>query len=99
MTDSLLIERCVNVQEAVNYHMGYTLQVRYILRTIVNLLIGTYWYNARNILVVYSCVGMDLTVISFRPRGSFSANSCLTFVAFLEPQIQSVIISNPRPPT
>ena len=29
---------------AVNYHMGYTLQVRYILRTIVNLH-GTYWYN------------------------------------------------------
>ena len=29
---------------AVNYRMGYTLQVRYILRTIVNLH-GTYWYN------------------------------------------------------
>ena len=55
---------------AVKYRMSYTLQVRYILRTIVNLH-GTYWYNARNILVVYSCVGMDLTVLSFRPRGSF----------------------------
>ena len=40
------------------------------------------------ILVVYSCV---LDVTYFRPRCSFSAASCPTFVAFLEPLIQSAI--------
>ena len=40
------------------------------------------------ILVVYSCV---LDVTYYRPRCSFSAASCPTFVAFLEPPIQSAI--------
>ena len=43
--------------------------------------------------------GNRLAVKYFRPRGSFSANFCPLFTAFLQPEIQSAIDrSLPTPP-
>ena len=64
---------------------------------------GAYFHGvlilACNFLVVGSCVER-ISSAYFRPRGSFSANFCPLFIAFLQPDTVSnrSIVANPRPP-
>ena len=63
------------------------------------------WSANKRIILIYifwqrEVVWERISCVYFRPRGSFSANFCPMFIAFLQPGVQSAIDrSLPTPPT